>query len=395
MKESEKIKILVNMLVPEAVGYDGKSGGENRFLEILKRWNSIEGVRLNVIAPKYKEIYFKQNGIVADFKVIKTNLKFKNLGGLCLKALYLIVKTLFVFGVPKTEDKNTKLVVYASSDLFWEVIPAFFYKLRNKNIEWVQLIMHLYPDWKKRPGSRIVSFFGYYLQKFSHFLIKRKADKIILINTLVRDELAEKGFDGKKMYVQSIGIEFEYLDKLNPAAVSYDGVFLGRLNASKGVADFIPIWRKVCKKIPAARLAIIGGAEKGAKEDFVREIKAAGLEKNIEVLGFLEDEKAFSLLKAGKVFIFPSHEEGWGIAIAQACACGLPVVSWNLPVFQEIFENYTLQVKENHVAIFAEKVIELLKNDELRKKIGDSGREFVKKYSWEEVARKELEIIKV
>lgn len=394
MAENKNICIVIAMIVPEAVGYDGKSGGENRLMEMLKRWSSLDGVKLIMVATQFKADYFRRNGVAADFKIIKTKLKFGSLFGLCIKSLFLIAKSFFTIDSSFLKSRKEKVVVYSSSDLFWEVIPAFIYKIRNKKIEWVQLIMHLYPDWKKRPGSRIISFLGYYSQKFSHFFIKRKADKIILINELTKDELLKKGFDPEKMHVSSAGIDFNYYDTLEKAATSYDGVFLGRLNASKGVADFIPIWKKVCEKMPKARLAIIGGAEKKAKADFIQKIKLSGLEKNIEVLGFLENDPAFSLLKAGAVFIFPSHEEGWGIAIAEAMACGLPVVSRNLPVYKEIFEGYTAQIKENDTTLFSDAVSRLLADKNYRKEVGDKGRDFIKKYSWEAVAKRELEIIK-
>ena len=212
---------------------------------------------------------------------------------------------------------------------------------------------------------------------------------------MIKNELLLRDFNEKKIYISSNGINSDYFNLSQPGALAYDGVFLGRMNASKGVDDLLTIWKKVCEKNPEAKLAIIGGAEKKFKLEFIQRIKSAGLEKNILVLGFLEDEKAFSLLKASKVFIFPSHEEGWGIVVAQALACGVPVVSWDLSVYKEIFENHTIRVEENNTNLFAETVVKLLENDFKRKEIGESGYEFIKKCSWKEVAKKELEIIKV
>ncbi|MDO8529164.1 MAG: glycosyltransferase family 4 protein [bacterium] len=392
--ENKEFKLIIFSLTPEPVGYDGKTGGEVRLIEIIQRLNDSGRIESVIVSTDYGAEYFRRNGIFAEFKIVRTKLKFRNLFGLCLKSLFIIAKSFFAINSGFLKSNDQRVIIYSSSDLFWEVIPAFIYKVRNKRIEWVQLIMHLYPDWKKRPGRKIVSLFGYYLQKFSHFLIKKKADKIILINSLAREDLSKRGFNPKKTYVSSVGIDFNCFDKLEKAAISYDGVFLGRLSASKGVADFIPIWKKVCDKIPEAKLAIIGGAERNAKADFIQKIKLSGLEKNIDVLGFLKNEKAYSILKSGKVFLFPSHEEGWGIAIAEAMACGLPVVSWDLPGYREIFENYIFQIKENDIKLLSDSVLRLLINEGYRKEISDKGKEFIKKYSWEEAAKRELEIIK-
>ncbi len=215
------------------------------------------------------------------------------------------------------------------------------------------------------------------------------------MNTLIKKELLGRGFDKNKIYLSSNGINFEYLDKIKKGEVSYDGIFLGRIDYSKGVLDLFDIWKKVCQKIPEAKLALIGGSDSEIKKSLIKKIKIKELEKNIEILGFLENEKAFSILKGSKVFLFPSHEEGWGIAVAEAMACNLPVVSWDLPVYREVFENYTVQIKEKDINLFSEKVIEILENDELRRKKSEEGKEFIKKYSWDNVAKREQEIIKI
>jgi glycosyltransferase involved in cell wall biosynthesis len=304
-----------------------------------------------------------------------------------------ILKTFLVLRTDFLEKRDGKTIVYSSSDLFWEVIPAYFFKKRKKSVKWVQVIHHIYPDWKKRPGSKLTNFFGYYLQRFSFWLIKRRADRIIVIGRSVEKDLIQLGFDDQKIWVSSNGIDFAHLSDLPSSSFSYDGVFLARLSHSKGILDLVEIWKQVCRSIPHAKLAMIGGGGKKTKAMLADKIRSSGLEGNIELLGFLSNSQAHPILKSGKVFVFPSHEEGWGIAIAEAMACGLPVVSWDLPAYEDIFGDRTIQVEENNMDLFSEKVVVLLKDETARKKIGGAGKEFIKSYSWEKVAEKEFEII--
>lgn len=378
-------------MVPKNSDFEGKSGGGVRMEEILSRIRNAE--ILLVTTDKSKADILRRRGGDVEVIEIRSNLKFKSLLGLCVKSLLIIAKTFFVLKLDFLESKDREVIAYASSDLFWEVLPAFYFKTRKKSVEWVQVIHHIYPDWKKRPGSRAINFFGFYLQKFSFFLIKKKADKIIVLNNLIKNELVKYGFGEKKLYLSYNGIDLDYLNSIEKKDFSYDGVFLGRLSRSKGTNDLIEIWKRVCESFPDARLAIVGGGSKEEKKQLLEKIGEYDLEKNIDLLGFLENTEAFSILKSGKVSLFPSHEEGWGIAISEAMACALPVVAWNLPVYKEIFENRITQIKENDSDLFSSKVLELLKNDAMRKKFGEDGKEFIKKYSWDEVAKKELEII--
>ncbi|NIM46333.1 MAG: glycosyltransferase, partial [Nitrososphaeria archaeon] len=122
-----------------------------------------------------------------------------------------------------------------------------------------------------------------------------------------------------------------------------------------------------------------------------KEIKKSGLEQNIDLKGFLEDEDAFRVIKQSRVFIFPSHEEGWGIAICEAMACGLPVVAYDLPVYDEVFFGGLVQIKKGDVESFARKTLELLEggNGEYTR-LSREALQVAAKYNWEQVARDEL-----
>lgn len=392
--KDKKIRLIVTALVPKSSSYIGKTGGLVRLVEILKRSGDPNKMKIILISSddKYAD-YFNENDIDTEFKLMKSNLKFKSLPGLCVKSLLILIKSFFVLNLDFLESQDEKVVVYSSSDLFWEVIPAFYFKIKNKNIEWVQVIHHVYPDWRKRPGKKMENFFGYYAQRFSFWLIRKKSDKLILVNSLVKSHLIKKGFPEKKIFISSNGINLEHFEQIKRSETSYEGVFLGRLNYSKGLTDLVKIWKNVCQEFPGAKLAVVGGGSKETTISLSKKIMEHKLEKSIDLLGFLEDKEAHSILKSAKVFIFPSHEEGWGIAIAEAMACGLPVVSWDLPNFKSVFENRTLRVRENDFDLFAEEIRKFLRDEDSRKKFGDKGREFIQRYSWEKVAEKEYEII--
>lgn len=359
------------------------SGGDIRFVNIFRRIQERFSSE-SVIFVNREGFHFDTNyGL--NYKFLITPLFFDRFGvflSYCLRTVFIVLQLLFL-------PKGT--FFYSVSDFFPDTIPPFLLKCKN-NI-WIQVIHHIYPHYRKRQGNKIVNFVAFYLQRISFLLIKARGDKIIVVNKTVAEELSKLGFNREKICISSNAVDIDYFRKINRINFKYEGVFLGRLKPSKGVLDLIPIWNSVCKVYPNAKLAIIGEGSNEIKIDLLKKIKQHDLENNVILLGYLEDKEAIKALKSGKMFLFPSHEEGWGIAVAEAMASELPVVSWDFPVYQDVFETYTIRVEENNIELFAEKVIELLSDDEKRVKYGSEGYKFIHKYSWDMVTEKETRFL--
>ncbi|HOX40665.1 MAG TPA: glycosyltransferase [bacterium] len=279
-----------------------------------------------------------------------------------------------------------KVLIYSTSDFFPDVLPPFF--LKNKNRRWIQVIHHLYPDPRKREGSYFRNFIAYWLQKFSFFLIKKRADKIVVVNPLVKEALINFGIEEKRILSSSNGIDLNYFHQIKPNK-KYDGLFLGRLNRSKGVFDLPEIWKHVCEKVPKAKLAVLGEGDDNMVKALKKKIAEGGLTDRIDILGFMENDEAFSLLKGSKLFIFPSHEEGFGIVLAEAGACNVPAVAWNLPVYKAVFGSSICTARRDSFEEFANIAITLLLDEVRRSEVGNKVAQFITRYSWDEVANVE------
>jgi len=294
-------------------------------------------------------------------------------------------------------------IIYGGSDFFPDVVPAFLYKIIHPKTKWVQCIFHIYPKWNKRQGNKFKNFVGEYSQKISFLLIK-KADQIININSQVTKELIRQGFDKNKINLNTPGIDFNHLSSLeiDKTTAKYNATFLGRLHASKGIFDLVKTWQIVTESIPDAKLAIIGGSNEKIKSELISEIIKNNLQNNIDILGHLPDDLPFKLIKNSDVFIFPSHEEGFAIAIAEALACETPIVAWNLPSYKETYGDLTTQVEENNINEFAKATIEILskskpsniaKPTKISKSKPKLDKEFINKYDWDTVSKINLEIL--
>ena len=150
----------------------------------------------------------------------------------------------------------------------------------------------------------------------------------------------------------------------------------------------------VLKKIPDAKL-IIGIGDERIIKSLEDEFTKRGILNTVKFTGFIErSEDVYKILKTGKIFVFPSCEEGWGIAIFEAIICGLSPVVYDLPIYREIFKDSIKTVPIGNFTIFAKEIINFLSNENLRKKYVLNLNTNVNIYDWNTISERELQEIK-
>ncbi len=122
------------------------------------------------------------------------------------------------------------------------------------------------------------------------------------------------------------GLDMKYIKESSMSEESSDVIFAGRLLGNKNIDILLHAIAEIKKTEPRISLVVIGeGPEKKNLEKLQKELK---LETNVSFLGFFEDQRElYSIMKASKVFVLPSTREGFGIAVIEANACGLPVIT--------------------------------------------------------------------
>lgn len=299
-----------------------------------------------------------------------------------------ILRLIFILFKPKFYGKYK--VIFSSSDFLTDVLPGFVYKAFHRNVNWVASVYHVYPPHKARRGNVVLNYIAELGQKISFALIK-KADRVVCINSLTKRELTARGI--KNVQIIYPGIDTKELGAAEMSNEKFEAVFMSRLKPSKGIFELIDIWHRVAAKKSLARLAIIGGGEKGIINKMEKKIRVKGLQDNIKLTGYLDNSDSYGLIKASKLFLMPSYEEGFSIAIAEAMALGAAVVAWDLDVYAEVFEDKIVTVKGKDVNQFSQKIIELLESKKRQEEYARAGREYIKKYSWDSTAKKYLDIL--
>ncbi|MBN8879477.1 MAG: glycosyltransferase [Sphingobacteriales bacterium] len=163
-------------------------------------------------------------------------------------------------------------------------------------------------------------------------------------------ELAKESFAGyavKKTYVIGLGIEeavpynasmsklFLGICKGLPQKTRYF-LFLGRIDPKKGVDMLINAYRKLMNEYEDMPALVIAGP--GLDTEYGQTIRK-GI-KDSEMIffpGMLNGDAKWGALYGAELFILPSHQENFGIAIVESLACGVPVLITNkVNIWKEI-----------------------------------------------------------
>ena len=167
---------------------------------------------------------------------------------------------------------------------------------------------------------------------------------------------------------------------------SYVVLFVGGLVEHKNPHILINAISIVSKLVPDIRLILVG---KGKMLKKLKEIALKlDISANVIFAGFVDEQMKKLYYKAADIFVLPSSAEAFPMVLLEASAFELPLITSDLKCFNTIIKNgYNgLYTRTGDPKDLAEKIIHLLENEEIRKKLGKNARRIVKYFSWEKIA---------
>ncbi|MFH2102011.1 MAG: glycosyltransferase family 4 protein [Chloroflexota bacterium] len=153
-----------------------------------------------------------------------------------------------------------------------------------------------------------------------------QVDQYIALTEFARLKFIQSGLPAEKIVVKP---NFFHPD---PGPKSHSGdfvIFIGRLSPEKGINTLIEAWKTMKTDI---QLKVVGS---GPLQEQVASLAQA--DSRVEFLGAIFGTNLLTLMKSARILVFPSESyEGFPMVIAEAFACGLPVIAPNLGSSREI-----------------------------------------------------------
>ncbi len=302
--------------------------------------------------------------------------------------------------------KGGRFSVYVYA--FWEYVT----KLKKRNfdliIDDINAIPWFTPLYIRKPKIAIIHHFAKYIFfeelpfllaiiayciELSYPFIYRKIP-FITVSPSSRDEMVNVGIPEEHITIVTHGVDHQVHKPSEYSKSPYPHLlYLGRLRNYKNLGTLIQAMALVVKEIPSVKLSIVGA---GAVQNKLKALAASlNLSDSITFYGYVDDEMKRNFFQNAWVFVTSSEKEGWGLTVIEANACGTPAVAFAVPGLKDSIQNGEtgLLVENRSSDAFAERIIELLKDEELRKRLSVAALKHAQQFSWDKAAEEYMNIM--
>ena len=264
--------------------------------------------------------------------------------------------------------------------------------------------------WTKRvrPQAKVIFFSAQNVLKkypppFSIFekYTYKNARYAFLMNDDVASVVRKKGYEGEYR-VLPLGVDTEVFCKKDVSPLKErlglrDVVvgFVGKITRQKGILNLIEAVSEINGKI---QLLIIGNGD--LREEVRHLIKISGLEKRSILMDAVPHSQIPDYLNCMDILVFPSItlpnvKEQFGRVLIEAMACQVPVIGSDCGEIPAILNDVGLIFREGDVRDLRSKIVLLMKEGRLRKKIGKkSYQKVMDNYTWKDIAQKQYGVYK-
>ncbi|MCK4624116.1 MAG: glycosyltransferase, partial [Phycisphaerae bacterium] len=173
-------------------------------------------------------------------------------------------------------------------------------------------------------------------------------------------------------------------------------LFLGNLGEQKGAHDLVRAAAIASRKGFEGQIDLAGKeTEPGQIEAIEKIIAETGCQSQVRLIGVISGEAKDKATESADCMVLPSYAEGLPMAILEAMACGLPIISTKVGAIPEVITDGVegFLIEPGDIEALADCIVRLGKDSQLRQRMGDAARVRVQqRYSLQAMAERILEV---
>ncbi len=296
---------------------------------------------------------------------------------------------------PTYKKAINKLIGYQKNDFEWDIKQALKKSLKENKIEAVlaeygTTAARVLPICQELNLPLIVHFHGYdatvydVLKQHNNYKeLFAYAKYVIAVSKAMFDQLINIGCPKEKLILNTYGPNDAFL-KLTPTLKEDQLIAIGRFTDKKAPYYTILAFKNVISQIPNAKLIMAGdGYLLNTCKNLV---KLYQLEKNVAFVGVVTPDEYRNYLTNSRAFVQHSitaengDMEGTPLAVLEAAAAGIPVISTNHAGIPDVVLNNEtgLLVDEHDVVGMSDNMLKILQDKSLALQMGKKGKERIK-----------------
>lgn len=220
----------------------------------------------------------------------------------------------------------------------------------------------------------------------------RRARRVIAISEFTKHTICSQlGVAPEKVFVTPLGIDskFQKLDGLQVGDI-LSGMNIpqrfvlavGAISPRKNFRRLMDAWSIVRPEFPDVKLVVVGMTQISSSSTH----SLGPSDDGVIHLERISDRQLVALYSAAQVYVYPSLYEGFGLPILEAMACGAPVITSNCTAMPEVAGDAALLVNPLRTEELADGLRLLLKDADMRERLGQRGIARARGFSWAKTA---------
>lgn len=244
-----------------------------------------------------------------------------------------------------------------------------------------------------------LKYFGY---KFVVNQALTRSRAIIVPSEWVREQiLKEKNEVDDKIYAIYEGVD----QKLTKSAATLENktrtrlgindpyiVFTGSAYPHKNVRRLIEATKIASTNLNQPIKLVLISSRSVFLDQLIQYVKINQYEKYVVFAGFLQDAQLAAMYSQAKALVHPSLSEGFGLTGLEAMSLGVPVIASNAGSLPEVYGQASIYFDPTKVLDIADKIVQVLSDPSLQKKLMKKGYAQAAKFSWNDTAKQTLEL---
>ena len=227
----------------------------------------------------------------------------------------------------------------------------------------------------------------------------KRADGLIAISAHTRDEAVRLlGLDARRIRVIPCGVDARFFAAGEAEAARAREryrlerpyvLWVGTIEPRKNLDLALDAWAALPASLREEFILVVAGPAGWADPQTLRRLRAGP--PGVRYLGYVPEADLPGLTAGAAALFYPSLYEGFGLPVAQAMACGVPVVTSGVSALPEVAGEAALYADPHSLSGMCAALERLLLSPALRRKLAAAGRQRAERYRWEEAARQSLD----